>query len=62
MALNKKKFDIVYNNFAKPITEMKMVYECSALTVEAGVVNKKVNECFNKLMDALNEQLDSYRK
>ena len=62
MALNKKKFDIVYKNFAKPVAGMKEVYERSALTVEAGVVNKKVAECFNNLMKALNEQLDSYRK
>lgn len=28
---------------------------------EAGVVNPKVSKCFQALMDALNEQLDSYR-
>ena len=41
---------------------MKITYNNSALTIEAGVVNPKVSKCFQALMDALNEQLDSYRK
>ena len=60
--MNKEKFNIIYKHFAKPIAAMKMTYNNSALTIEAGVVNPKVSKCFQALMDALNEQLDSYRK
>lgn len=60
--INKDKFNIVYKYFAKPIADMKMTYNNSALTIEAGVVNPKVSNAFQNLMDALNEQLDSYRK
>lgn len=59
---NKDKFNIIYKHFAKPITDMKMTYNNSALTVDARVVNPKVSKAFQTLMDALNEQLDSYRK
>ena len=59
--INKEKFNIVYKYFAKPIADMKMTYNNSAMTLEAGVVNSKVSKCFQALMDALNEQLDSYR-
>ena len=59
---NKKKFNIIYKHFAKPIADMKMTYNKSALTVDARVVNPKVSKAFQTLMDALNEQLDSYRK
>lgn len=59
--MNKEKFDIIYKYFAKPIADMKMTYNNSAL-IEAGVVNSKVSKAFQTLMDALNEQLDSYRK
>lgn len=48
--------------FAKPIADMKMTYNNSAMTVEAKVVNPEVSKCFQALMDALNKQLDSYRK
>ena len=41
---------------------MKMTYNNSAMTIEAGVVNAKVSKAFQNLMDALNEQLDNYRK
>ena len=41
---------------------MKMTYNNSAMTIEARVVNAKVSKAFQNLMDALNEQLDSYRK
>lgn len=59
---NKDKFNIIYKHFAKPIADMKMTYNSSAMTVEAGVVNPKVSKCFQALMDELNKQLDSYRK
>lgn len=59
--MNKDKFNIIYKKFAKPIADMKMTYNNSALTIEAGVVNPKVSNAFKNLMDALNEQLDSYR-
>ena len=39
-----------------------MTYNNSAMTIETGVVNSKVSKAFQTLMDALNEQLDSYRK
>ena len=39
---------------------MKMTYNNSAMTIEAGVVNPKVSKAFQNLMDALNEQLDNY--
>ncbi len=60
--MNKEKFNIIYEHFAKPIANMKMTYNNSAMTVEAGVVNSKVSKAFQTLMDALNEQLDNYRK
>jgi predicted dinucleotide-binding enzyme len=56
-----KKFDIIYKRFAKPIADLKMTYESSALTVENKVVSNKVVKKFNELMGALVEQLDSYR-
>ena len=59
--MNKDKFNIVYKYFAKPIADMKMTYNNSAMTLEAGVVNPKVSNAFQNLIDALNEQLDSYR-
>ena len=59
---NKDKFNIIYKHFAKPIADMKMIYNNSAMTVEARVVNQKVSKAFQTLMDALNEQLNSYRK
>ena len=58
---DKDKFNIIYKYFAKPIAAMKMTYNNSAMTIEAGVVNPKVSKCFQALMDALNEQLDNYR-
>ena len=48
--------------FAKPIADMKMTYSNSAMTIEEKVVNPEVSKCFQALMDALNKQLDSYRK
>lgn len=60
--MSKEKFNIIYKYFAKPIANMKITYNNSALTIKAGVVNPKVSKCFQALMDALNEQLDSYRK
>ena len=60
--MNKEKFNIIYKHFAKPIADMKMTYNDSAMTIEAGVVNPKVSKCFQALIDALNKQLDSYRK
>ena len=59
---NKEKFNIIYKHFAKPIADMKMTYNNSAMTIEAGVVNPKVSKCFQALIDALKKQLDSYRK
>ena len=58
---NKDKFNIIYKHFAKPIADMKMTYNNSAMTVEVRFVNSKVSKAFQALMDALNEQLDSYR-
>lgn len=60
--MSKEKFNIIYKYFAKPIAAMEMTYNNSAVTLEAGVVNPKVSKCFQALMDALNKQLDSYRK
>ena len=34
---NKEKFNIIYKHFAKPIADMKMTYNNSALTIEANV-------------------------
>ena len=59
--MNKEKFNIIYKHFAKPIADMKMIYNNSAMTIDARVVNPKVSKAFQALMDALNEQLDSYR-
>lgn len=59
---NKDKFNIIYKHFAKPIADMKMTYNNSAMTIEARIVNPKVSKAFQNLMDTLNEQLDSYRK
>lgn len=56
-----KKYDIIYKRFAKPIADLKMTYESSALTVGNKVVSPKVVKKFNELMGALVEQLDSYR-
>lgn len=58
---NSEKFDIIYKRFAKPIADLKMTYESSALTVENKIVSNKVVKKFNELMGALVEQLDSYR-
>lgn len=58
---SKSKFDIIYKHFAKPISDMKMIYEDSALTVENNVVNPKVKKKFEELLNALQEQLASYR-
>ena len=41
---------------------MKITYNNSAMTIEAGVVNPKVSKAFQNLMDVLNKQLDNYRK
>lgn len=60
--MDKKKFDIVYKYFAKPVSTMAMTYKKSALTIESGVVSSKVSKCFDALVEALNEQLDKYRK
>ncbi len=61
MMSNKEKFNIIYKHFAKPISDMQMKYSSSALTVEAGVIDSRVNKCFDNLMRALNRQLDVYR-
>ena len=53
---DKEKFNIIYKHFAKPIADMKMTYNDSAMTIEAGVVNPKVSKCFQALMDALHKQ------
>ena len=57
---NKEKFNIIYKHFAKPIADMKMTYNNSAMIIEAKVVNPEVSKCFQALMNALNKQLDSY--
>ena len=59
---DKEKFNIIYKHFAKPIVDMKMTYNNSAMTIEAGVINPEVSKCFQALINALNKQLDSYRK
>lgn len=59
--MNKEKFNIIYKHFAKPIADMKMTYNNSAMTIEAGVINSKVVKCFEELNKALEEQLNSYR-
>lgn len=59
---NKEKFNIIYKYFAKPVANLKVTYQNSALTIENRLVNSKVSKCFDELMDALNEQLDNYRK
>lgn len=58
---NKEKFNIIYKHFAKPIADMKMTYNNSAMTVEAKVINLEVSKCFQALINALNKQLDNYR-
>ena len=58
---NKEKFNIIYKHFAKPIADMKITYNNSAMTVEAGVVNSEVTKCFEDLYKALEEQLNNYR-
>ena len=58
---NKEKFNIIYKHFAKPIADIKMSYNNSNMTVEAGVVNSKVAKCFENLYKALEEQLNNYR-
>ena len=58
---NKEKFNIIYKHFAKPIADMKMIYNNSSMTVEAGVVNSKVTKYFEDLYKALEEQLNNYR-
>lgn len=60
--MDKRKFDIVFKYFAKPIASLKETYEHSALVIDSNTRNPKVVRCFKELMDALNEQLDSYRK
>lgn len=60
--MERRKFDIIYKHFAKPIADMKMIYSNSALTIEAKVVDSKVVKCFDDLMKALNKQLEGYRK
>ena len=60
--MNREKFNIIYKHFAKPIADMKSFYNYSFMTVEAKVVDPEVSKCFQVLMDALNKQLDSYRK
>ena len=59
--MDKKKFNLVYKNFAIPIFNMAMVYENSAITIENKVVNPKVVNAFNELKKALEEQLNEYR-
>ena len=59
--MDKKKFNLVYKNFAIPIFNMAMVYENSAITIENKVVNPKVVNAFNELKRALEEQLNEYR-
>lgn len=58
---DKKKFDIIYKHFALPISNMKMTYQSSALTIENHVVSPKVSKAFDALFEALSEQLDKYR-
>lgn len=58
--MDKNKFNTIFKYFAKPISEMKITYECSALT--SGMRDAKVIKCFENLVEALSEQLDSYRK
>ena len=59
--MDKKKFNLVYKNFAIPIFNMAMVYENSAFTIENKVVNPKVVNSFNELKKALEAQLNEYR-
>ena len=58
---DKEKFNIIYKHFAKPIADMKMLYNNSAMTVDVGIVNSKVAKCFEDLYKALKEQLNNYR-
>ena len=58
---NKEKFNIICKHFDKPIADMKITYNDSAMTIEAGVVNSKVAKCFEDLYKALEEQLNNYR-
>ena len=59
---DKEKFNIIYKHFAKPIADMKITYNDSAMTINAGVVNSKVSKCFENLYKALEEQLNNYRQ
>lgn len=57
--MDKDKFNTIFKHFAKPVSEMKMTYECSAMT--SGMRDTNVIKCFENLVEALSEQLDSYR-
>ena len=57
--MDKNKFNTIFKHFTKPISEMKMTYECSATT--SGMRDTKVIKCFEDLVKALSKQLDSYR-
>lgn len=59
--MDKKKFNLVYKNFAIPIFNMAMVYENSAFTIENKIINPKVVNAFNELKRVLEEQLNEYR-
>lgn len=58
--MNKEKFNIIYEHFAKPIADMKMTYSNSAMTIEAKLVDPKVVKCFDNLLNTLKEQLSNY--
>lgn len=60
--MDKNKFDIIYIHFALPVSNMAMIYKNSALTIENGCKSNKVAKCFDALVKALNDQLDTYRK
>lgn len=60
--MDKNKYNIIFKNFAQPIANLKMDYSSSALTVDNGVVDRKVEKAFANLLLALTEQLDKYRK
>ena len=53
--MNKEKFNIVYKYFAKPIAAMKMTYNNSAMTVEAGVVigEEVIRKTYERYKDIL---------
>lgn len=55
-----KRFDIVYYRFYRPIYDMALEYESSALTVQNRVNSPEVVKKFRELKEALSKQLNEF--